>query len=102
MNRINYLFKLLDSFLQRCSDLPEDAFLKNGRFHVALYDAAFAAICAPAIAKNELLAGGPIPADRLGTLERDPAFVGALVEGTTQTKNVKVRLERAKDIFGRM
>ncbi len=94
-----YLLDLLDSFLERCRDLPEDAFLKNGRFHVALYEAAFAAVCGPAFAKNELLTGGHISAERLNALELDSEFISALTEGTTQTRNVKLRLERANAIF---
>lgn len=96
-----YLLSLLDSFLARCQDLPEDAFLKNGRFHIALYEAAFAAICSPPFERRELLQGGQILAESLSALERDPEFVDALSEGTTQTRNVKLRLERARDILGR-
>jgi hypothetical protein len=96
-----YLSKLLESFLQACSDLPRDAFLnkKNRRFNVALYEAAFAAVCDLAFREKRLLSGS-VPAERLAQLEGDIDFLDATIEGTTQTKNVKTRISRAKAILG--
>lgn len=100
-DKIEYLSNLLDSFLAACAHLPEDAFLnkKNRRFNVALYEAAFASICSAAFLQGRPL-NGAISANRLGQLEEDPSFLGATLEGTTQTKNVKARLGRAKSILG--
>jgi uncharacterized protein with ParB-like and HNH nuclease domain len=96
-----YLLSLLESFLQACAELPEDAFLnkKNRRFNVALYEAAFAGVCADAIRDRRPL-NGTVSAARLAQLEADKDFLGAMLEGTTQTKNVKSRLMRAKAILG--
>jgi hypothetical protein len=93
-----YLAELLDDFFDSCEDLPDDAFRKNGRFNVALYESAFAAACAKAFGKRELL-DSYLSADELKKLEDDKQFEGALVEGTTQTKNVKLRLERARKLI---
>lgn len=96
----NYLSRLLQSFLRACSDLPEDAFLnkKNRRFNVALYEAAFAALCEEAFHEQRELRG-TVSAGQLAKLEADNQFVTATLEGTTQTKNVKMRLARAKAVL---
>ena len=100
-DQLRYLSDLLDSFLAACKGLSNDAFLnkKNRRFNVALYEAAFAAICGPAFRKERMLKG-MISAEKLAQLENDSEFLTALVEGTTQTKNVKIRIKRARAILG--
>ncbi|SRR6266566_3021454 len=96
-----YLLKLLESFLQSCAGLPGDAFLnkKNSRFNVALYEATFVATCGAAFHKQQLLEDS-IDAVQLARLESDGEFLGAMLEGTTATKNVIARLKRAKAILG--
>jgi hypothetical protein len=96
-----YLADLLDSFLKACEKLPEDAFLnkRNKRFNVALFEAAFAAVCTAAFKENRLIKT-PLTAARLSELEGDGEFLGATIEGTTQTRNVKARLKRARAILG--
>ena len=96
-----YLSGLLGTFLDACAELPDDAFLnkKNHRFNVALYEAAFASICSNAFREKRTLTG-TVSAERLTQLEDDKEFLDATIEGTTQTKNVKARLSRAKAILG--
>jgi hypothetical protein len=91
-----YLADLLDSFFDSCSELPDDAFLnkRNGRFNVALYEAVFAATCEEAF-KNGRVLEYDIDASDISDLENDKEFQAALLEGTTQTKNVTLRLKRA-------
>lgn len=95
-----YLSKLLESFLVASAALPDDAFLnkKNRRFNVALYEAAFASTCSAAFREKRLLHGS-LAADRLTQLEEDKEFLDAMIEGTTQTKNVRSRLNRATAIL---
>jgi uncharacterized protein with ParB-like and HNH nuclease domain len=95
-----YLSDLLVSFFQSCEHLPDDAFLnkRNRRFNVALYEATFAAICEPAFREKHLL-DRRVCAERLAQLEVDAEFQQAMLEGTTQTKNVRTRLNRARAIF---
>lgn len=97
----DFLSNLLNSFLGACSHLPEDAFLnkKSRRFNVALYEAAFAAVCVGALREKRLV-DGQVSAERLTQLESDEKFVDATLEGTTQTKNVKLRIDRAIEILG--
>jgi uncharacterized protein with ParB-like and HNH nuclease domain len=97
----DFLAGLMTSFLNACSDLPENAFLnkKNGRFNVALFEAAFVAACKAPISEKRML-NGKLQIDRLAELERDPRFIDAMREGTTQTKNVKARLNCASQVLG--
>lgn len=97
----DYLFALLESFFKACADLPSDAFLnkKNRRFNVALYEAAFSAVYASHF-QNEGIVNKPISSERLRILENDEQFVSAANVSTTQTRNVKLRLERASTLLG--
>lgn len=96
-----FLSNLMASFLNACSDLPENAFLnkKSGRFNVGLFEAAFVAACKVPFADKRML-NTKVQPDRLAELESDQGFLNAMLEGTTQTKNVKARLNRASQILG--
>lgn len=96
-----YLAKLIASFLEACSDLPENAFFnkKSGRFNVALFEAAFVAACKTPFAEKRIL-NKKIAHDRLIALEANKEFLDAMVEGTTQTKNVRARLNSASQVLG--
>lgn len=96
-----YLTDLMKSFLDACTNLPGNAFLnrKNSRFNVALYEATFVAACKTPFAENRML-NAKINPDRLVELESDKEFLDAMIEGTTQSKNVKTRLDRAIGILG--
>lgn len=91
----------LSSFLEACSDLPDDAFInkKNKRFNIALYEAVFAAASQMAFAERRPLQG-KLSAEGLRELEADGEFVEAALEGTTRTANVEKRLSRARAIVG--
>ena len=101
VERIEYLENLFSSFAQACADLPADAFLnkKNNRFNIALYEAVFAAACGNALNEERVLEG-KLDADALLALETDETFTRAALEGTTRTSNVKIRLERARELIG--
>jgi len=94
------LAALLNSFLDACDGLPENAFLnkKTGRFNVALFEAAFVATCLGPFVKSELVTA-PVSAERLASLEGDAEFVDATLVSTTQTKNVRGRLARASHLL---
>ncbi|HEY9130484.1 MAG TPA: DUF262 domain-containing protein [Dyella sp.] len=94
-----YYYDLISSFLDACGDLPDRAFTKNGRFNVALFEAIFVASCAAPLAKRGLVADKISPA-HVQALEGDKEFLDALKEGTTQTKNVVMRLSRASFHLG--
>lgn len=96
-----FLAKLMDSFLSACSDLNANAFLnkKSGRFNVALFEAAFVAACKTPLAERRML-NSKVESNRLIELESNEKFIEAMLEGTTQTKNVKARLDNACNILG--
>lgn len=99
----DYLKRLMSSFLDGCSGLPKDTFINktNGRFNIALYEAAFAAVMSrPFEARKELEEPLELRADRIQCLEVDPEFVRASQFATTGTANVKQRLERARVLLG--
>lgn len=96
-----YIKALAVSFLSACATLPNNAFLnkKSGRFNVALFEAAFVAVCeTPFSEKREI--NSQIDPVRLAELEFDADFLSGMQEGTTQTKNVNIRLGRASSILG--
>ncbi|HEX7638618.1 MAG TPA: DUF262 domain-containing protein [Burkholderiaceae bacterium] len=97
----SYLATLFGSFLDACGALQPNAFLnkRSGRFNVGLFEAVFVATCDVALKERRRVAGN-LSEERLAALEVDPAFVQASLEGTTQTKNVRERLNRAREIIG--
>ena len=96
-----YLERLFDSFLDACSDLPDDAFMNKGnkRFNIALYEATFAATLKKAFAQKRV-ACGALDAAKLHALEVDDDFSAAALQATTRTSNVEQRLSRAEAIVG--
>lgn len=95
-----FLKRLFISFLQACKHLPEDAFLnkRNKRFNIALYEAVFMATNRDAFsARREVR--GEVSAEQVATLESDPDFMKASLQGTTRTSNVDIRLRRAKHLI---
>jgi hypothetical protein len=81
-------------------NLPVDTFInaKNGRFNLALFEAVFAATGRKAFEARRILAGELKPKE-ISSLESDPQFVEASLEGTTRTQNVEKRLSRAKKLI---
>jgi hypothetical protein len=96
-----YLSELSCSFFDQCNALPPDAFVnkKNRRFNTAVFEAVFVAACTQPFLSRRLL-NRPIDLEPLQNLENDSAFLDAMKEGTTQTKNVNDRIRRAEEILG--
>ena len=97
--KVDFLSNLLDSFFQSCSNLPSDAFTKNRRINVALFESAFAALCGNAFQEHRIPFGS-LSVEKLKSLEDDPEFKTAMQEGTTKKSNVENRLKRAKALLG--
>lgn len=99
-NQNEYLKGLFVSFLRACANLPEGAFSnkRNKRFNIALYEATFTAITQVAFMERREVRGG-VRAAEVMTLESDPEFTNASLQGTTRTANVETRLRRAKEII---
>lgn len=95
-----YLEGLFSSFIEHCDELNDDAFLskKTNKFNVALFEAVFYAVCSAPLAEESFVKK-PVNGDALRTLEVDDQFVEASSARTTNSSNVKKRLERALDVF---
>lgn len=94
----SYLQNLYISFLDSCSELPEDAFTNksNNRFNIAIYEAVFRAACFDAF-NEERLVTGKISLESLNDIKTNTIFTQAASEGTTKVSNVSARLDIAKD-----
>ena len=92
-----YLELLFDSFLDAAMDLPNDAFLSKNttRFNIALIEAVFTAACSEAFL-DERTVNGALDPEELDELKDDEEFTDAASFATTQTSNVRTRLERGK------
>ncbi|MGC7978551.1 hypothetical protein ACP3XK_20695, partial [Salmonella enterica] len=92
-----YLQDLYLSFIDSCSDLPDDAFVNksNKRFNIALYEAVFTAACEPSFLKHELIRG-KIQYESIELIKSNTDFTAAANEGTTKVANVELRISIAK------
>jgi uncharacterized protein with ParB-like and HNH nuclease domain len=98
-DKIAYLEKLFNSFLDVGKLLPDKAFFsKKGKFNISLFDAVFAAICAGPF-KDKGLVSKVIDPIKLKLLQEDSEFSKASQSKTANTVNVNMRMQRAKDIL---
>jgi uncharacterized protein with ParB-like and HNH nuclease domain len=95
-----YLKALFHGFLDATTNLPPDAFLnkRNRRLNIALIEAVFVAACEQAFGERRV-PEGRLEQAAIEALETDAQFVQAAARGTTQTGNVKLRLERAETLI---
>ena len=91
-----HLELIFKSFLAAASGLPDDVFLNKGtnRISVALMEAVFAAACRNWKSENAPLSKGKLDLQQITSLETDAEFVQASQLATTQSANVRKRLER--------
>ncbi len=95
-----YYEQLFLSFLKATAPLPDDAFVseRTRRFNAALFEAVFTAGLEDAVETREL-ATDVFDPDEIKALNNDAAFQEASQRGTTQTVNVKKRLNRARELI---
>jgi uncharacterized protein with ParB-like and HNH nuclease domain len=98
-----YLEDLFVSFLNSSESLSDNAFInvRNNRFNIALFEAAFTALLEKAFAERRV-AIGEIDPDQLAALADDGEFQEAAVYGTTRTANVNLRLKKAREYLGNL
>jgi len=89
-----YLKNLFLSFLQACKHLPDDIFVKNDKFHLALFESVFVAVCKKPFSQSSIVTK-PIELSAIQKLAADEEFVESIQKNTTSTANVKKRLLRA-------
>ena len=99
LQKVVYLEKLFNSFLDGCKNLNEDAFIsKTGRVNISMYEAIFAAVCRDAYQNNNLEVA-TITQDKLDVLKNNPEFIRTTISDTTSKDNVGNRLRLAKQIL---
>lgn len=91
--KVIMLEKLLDSFLDKNSDLPDDAFLISGRFSPTIFEAVFVASCTDRI---DLAEARTIDPEKLKELKETAEFKNAAQSKTTGKANVNIRLKLAR------
>ena len=98
-NKIECLEQLLCSFLKNNAELPDNAFYsKQNRFSPTIFESVFVAACDEAYKSNNTVAKTINP-KLLEKLKKDDKFNDAAHFRTTNVKNVKIRLERARKIL---
>lgn len=97
--KIQYLERLLISFLESCSELDNDAFQSSiNRFSITIFESIFAAACRTAYAQKTLVKSR-ITAESVSNLKSDGKFLGASEKTTASKANVSIRLQRAREII---
>lgn len=98
-NKIECLERLLCSFLKNNAELPDDAFYnKQNRFSPTIFESVFVTACDEAY-KSDNTVAKIIDSKLLEKLKKDDKFNDAIHLHTTDVKNVKTRLERARKIL---
>jgi uncharacterized protein with ParB-like and HNH nuclease domain len=99
IDQLEYLKRLLQSFLDSCSELSNNAFHSTGRrFSPMTFESVFVAACREPYS-NMGLVEGKIDAASVEMLKSDRIFSGATQSRTTASSAVKARLSRAHDLI---
>ena len=97
--QIQYFEKLFDAFMEQAKKLVPRSFdSKSGRFSISMYEAIFTAVCEEAFTNNNLDVK-PLDPVKLERLKNDPEFQSATQYKTADRLNVKLRLEKARQIL---
>lgn len=97
--RLEQLESLLQHFLASCKNLPPDAFHNiQGRFSPMIFESVFVAACREPYETGQNVQGDINP-NSLGILKDDTEFRRATQSQTTSLRNVKTRLERARELL---
>lgn len=94
----NYIKCLFLSFLQATKKLPKNAFIRNDKFNLTLFESVFVATCTNAF-KTKTIVTNSIDYDKIMELSTDSVFLEAAQKNTTSTVNVKKRILRAIQIL---
>ena len=96
--KLQMLEKLLQSFIDCCGNLGDEAFRVGGRFSPMVFESVFVAACFDAYSSNSLVQGKINP-DSVRNLRTDQQFLAATQSRTTATDQVRTRLARAREIL---
>jgi hypothetical protein len=90
---------LFSAFLDKLPESDSKLFhSKTGRFNISVYESIFVASCNNAFA-NKTLNVNEIDLNKVALLKGDETFIEATQFDTASDKNVKARIERAKEML---
>jgi hypothetical protein len=94
--KIDYFQALIENFLNMFVENGHEKFAvsSSGRFNISIFEAVFYAACKKAYDKNSLEVAS-LSADKLSVLRANVHFINATEAKTSDTKNVKTRLQMA-------
>jgi len=96
---IKYLETLFEMFVNKASlSDPQIFYSKTGRFNISVYESIFVAACSSAF-KNKTLYVLDIDSEKVGSLKDDQEFISATQSKTASTKNVSLRITKAKKLI---
>ena len=101
-SKVQHLEELFNGFLESASLLDDSIFMSgrtNNKFNVNLFEAVFVMSVFPAY-KDGRLPEQKINQSSIDSLKEDEEFLGASIAQTTNSSNVRKRLERAASVFG--
>lgn len=96
--KLQTLEALLQSFMDSCKNLTNDAFRIGGRFSPMVFESVFVAACSDAYSSGQLVQGN-ISRESVQKLRADPTFLTAAQSRTTAKDQVRTRLCRACEIL---
>ena len=96
--KLQMLEELLQSFIDCCRSLGDEAFRVGGRFSPMVFESVFFAACSDAYSSDSLVRGQINP-DSVRNLRADKHFMAATQSRTTATDQVRTRLARAREII---
>ena len=96
---IQYLKDLFSAFLDKVAHSDSRIFhSKTGRFNISVYESNFVASCNKAFL-DKTLNVADIDLEKVSLLKQDEEFIDATQSDTASEKNVKIRIERAKEVL---
>ncbi len=99
LENTQYLNQLMLKFLDVCIPMGTKLFIgKNNRFNICVFESIFHACCEDAF-KSKDLSVKPLATDKVDLLKSDPSFNDATQSTTASSRNVALRLKRAKELL---
>ncbi|ACH39972.1 protein of unknown function DUF262 [Citrifermentans bemidjiense Bem] len=95
---IIYLERLFERFLENVPTEDKIFHSKSGRFNISVFESIFVASCVGAFCNRDLNVS-PIGIEKVLSLKEDEGFIEATQFDTASEKNVKYRIERAKEML---
>lgn len=93
-----YFYKLFESFMQACKDVPRETFStnKSHELNASLFDSIFAVIAGQNY-KDRSLVTTAIDPDKVNALKADSDFREAITHSTSHTTAVQTRLNKVRE-----